>query len=73
MKHVTEKVIDITLTIATIATIILLSWLFFTAVDIQIQKASAEPCLTEDQPGWCIWNGHARYYEDNVNIPVEGR
>jgi hypothetical protein len=47
-----------------------LMWLFtHPRVDSSnLPRVPAQACLTEDQPGTCVWEGHERTYTDNINI-----
>jgi hypothetical protein len=68
MKRISTKTIDSILVAVSIATLAFLAWFLLDQTDYFVQHPRYEKCVTEDQPGYCIWNGEVRYYEDNVNI-----
>ena len=48
--------------------LVALMWLFLSEVAHTAENPRYEQCQTEDQPGYCIWNGEVRYFQDDNDL-----
>lgn len=61
MTKITKTMIDCILIALCLTTLTALFWLLMENVAEHAERSQVQHCTTEDQPGWCEWNGQVRY------------